>query len=279
MKKIVLLTGAALIALASNGAQAETTYAVGVGAAYAPDYVGSDDYEISALPILSVEWESEKARQQGWDLGLHGAEISTVSGIMVEPLRYRSVNHLVRAQVGIGYDMGRDEDANDDEGDALNGLGDIDGYATAKIALSYEPANITTDNYITASFVAEKDIMNEADGITATATIEANHAYDERTVISHGPSITWANDNYTQAYYGVDGDQAARSGYRTYDADGGFHDVGYGVTVKHGYNENVGILVSANYNRLLGDASDSQIVDQEGTDHQMSIMTGMMYSF
>ena len=98
-------------------------------------------------------------------------------------------------------------------------------------------------------------------------------------IISHGPHATWANSDHMQTYFGIDSRQAANSVYQIYDADSGVQDIGYSITTKYRLTNHINLMVSGKYDNLLSDAADSPLVDQEGSDHQFSILTGVTYRF
>lgn len=274
-KKLVVMGALLLTLTLASLAQAKTTFTLGAGGAYGPDYNGSDDYEFSALPLIGIEWESEKPTGQGFDFGLHGIALGTLDGLQIETLRFQKGNHRLGVKIGLGYEFGRDEDDNG----ALRGLDDIDPYVTGILKLSYGPAEMRRKHYITGEVALEGDLSGETDSLTVSAEVKANHAIGGKTIISHGPHAIWANDDHMQAYFGIDSKQAANSVYDVYRADSGIQDVGYSITTKYRLTDHIGLMVSGKYDRLVSDAADSPLVDQEGSDDQYTILTGVSYRF
>ncbi len=78
---------------------------VGGGGVFAPDYLGSDDYEVLPLPLIDIEWR-----------GLFFA--STARGAGVHLFRRRNI----RAGARVTLDPGRDNDTND----RIETLDDVD---------------------------------------------------------------------------------------------------------------------------------------------------------
>lgn len=64
-----------------------------------------------------------------------------------------------------------------------------------------------------------------------------------------------------------------------YDADGGIKDVGVNVAAQYNFTESWGILGALKYNRLLDDAEDSPIVDDQGNENQYFFSVAAVYSF
>ncbi|MCP4215639.1 MAG: MipA/OmpV family protein, partial [bacterium] len=90
---------------------------------------------------------------------------------------------------------------------------------------------------------------------------------------------TYASQDYMDAYFSIDADNAARSGLDTFDADAGFKDVGVEVALSYSPWERWNFTTTAGYTRLLGDAADSPIVDDEGNANQYSSGIVVTYNF
>jgi outer membrane scaffolding protein for murein synthesis (MipA/OmpV family) len=130
-----------------------------------------------------------------------------------------------------------------------------------------------------ASVEAMQDVASGNDG----AIVRLNGGYkipiDETLNFSLGVFTTWADDDYMQAYFEIDGADAARSGLQTFDADAGFKDVGLNLTAVYKPWEHWGLMGLAGYKRLLGDAEDSPVVDDEGDANQFSGGFLVFYKF
>jgi len=263
----------AFMCLMPSLGHAEMTYSIGAGVIYQPDYVGSDEYEAMPLPLASVAWENDS--QIGHGIGIYNAELSVIDGLQIQTYRNGYDSHEVQLSLGVKPEFGRDEDDND----ALRGMGDIDPHAIGSLIIEYGPKEKKSKNFITGSVEVDADITGQTDGITASAGIALNHAVGERMLISHGPEVQWANKDYMQAYFGVDSTQAARSAYNQYNPDSGIQGVKYKVSAQYRYSESIGIVMIGQYEKLLGDAADSPLVDQEGNDNQFSIIAGVSYKF
>lgn len=265
-----------LLSAISIPAQAgEIDYTLGAGAIYSPDYTGSDDYEVNAAPILSAKWNGNKDTQDGFSAGLFSAEASTLNGIQLETLRYQIQNHRISGSIGVTPEFGRDSDDNT----ALRGMGDIDLHASGNLTLSYGPASPQSANFITAEASLARDLTGETDSTLLSAEIKANHAIGEKLVISHGPHITWANEDHMQSYFGVTSRQAARSGHAEYAAESGLHDAGYSATAMYSVTKNISLIGSVDYSNLGSEAADSPLVDRNGDDQQFQILSGIAYNF
>ena len=95
---------------------------LGAGAMVKPDYEGSDDYEVSPLPMVEISYK-DRVFLDGPSLG---ANLFIWNG--TRPGDQLKIGPLVR------YQMGRDEDDNG----ALKGLGSVDGSAEVGGFISYD---------------------------------------------------------------------------------------------------------------------------------------------
>jgi outer membrane protein len=92
-------------------------------------------------------------------------------------------------------------------------------------------------------------------------------------------SATYASGRYNATYFGIDANNAARSGFSTYDADGGIKDIGFSVNAAYQWDEHWGITGMIGVTQLVGDAADSPIVDDAGSATQGFAALGISYRF
>ncbi|WP_085905519.1 MipA/OmpV family protein [Kiloniella majae] len=222
---------------------------------FSPDYEGSDDYEVMGLPYVHAAWNDTVILTMRDGPGIY--------------LQHEIWDDF-SAKAGIRYEFGRDENDND----ALEGLGDLDVGAVAVGALAYE--------YGPFEFSAElvSDLTGDREGTKATFVADYRvMVLENKGRFSFGPSITWADDNYMENTFGINATQAAasRNNYAIYDAEGGIKDVGLNASFSYALTENISLLATGGYSRLLGDAADSPIVDDEGSANQFNSMLGLIY--
>lgn len=216
---------------------------LGAGAMYKPDYEGSDDYEVSPLPMFAVGYK-DLIFLEGPKLG---ANLLNVEG--------PGPGDYLRAGPLLNYRFGRDQGDND----ALRGLGDVDGSVEAGAFVEYGIRGFTV------GATALQDVSDGHGGLTVEFQGGYSHQFDEHWFVQAGVSATWADDDYVQSYFGINASQALRSGYRQYSPEAGFKDVGLSAALGYALTENWSVTGRVGYSRLLGDAADSPIVDQEGS--------------
>jgi outer membrane scaffolding protein for murein synthesis (MipA/OmpV family) len=100
-----------------------------------------------------------------------------------------------------------------------------------------------------------------------------------RLTWSGGPRFTLASTRATAPYFSVDSVQSAASGLPVFDAKGGAHSVGAGTQVRYQITPRWEAHAYVEYDRLLGDAAASPLVEQRGSPNQISFGLGASYSF
>lgn len=227
---------------------------VGALAGLRPDYEGSDNYSFLGAPLVELRYGGDRFFVSTRD-GI-GATLVRIGGFTAGPvLRYR---------------FGRDQDDND----ALRGMGDVGGTAEAGAFLRFQEGG----------WVA---VINAAQGLNGGghrgATVFASLGYGgrlaERWLFSLGPSITWASDNYMQSFFGVTPTQGARAGYAPYSPGAGVKDVGFGSTLTWLATDQIAVTAIAEVKELLNDAADSPLVERAGSSTQGFFGLALSYRF
>lgn len=99
------------------------------------------------------------------------------------------------------------------------------------------------------------------------------------TLFTIGPRLRVNDDDYADAYFGISPAVAAATGLPAYDPDGGVRAVGAVAGITHQLSRSVGVYAYAGYDRLIGDAADSPIVQQFGSEDQFSAGIALFLSF
>ncbi len=213
---------------------------IGAGVALSPRYEGADDMRVSPVPMVRLVWNDRIYLTIPEELGV---------------TLYNNRN--IEANIGIGYDFGRDDD------DALSGLGDIDRAPTVNFGIEYEVGPITTG-------LSAKRYVGGSDGVEASlevgGRIPLGRPADQngpRPAIAPAVAVSWADDRYMSSYFGVDAEQATRSGLERHDAEAGFKSLGGSIALMYPLSARFFATASFEYSRLIGDAADSPIVRNE----------------
>jgi MipA family protein len=226
-----------------------TTYTVGAGVGVAPDYEGSDDYELVPLwnlrvsnlyhpntfvQIFGPRLRSNFLPDEHWRFGVAGQFIKErdhhVEDSKVGDLK--SVDASVMLGVVGGYDFLADPRQN--------------------LALEIE---------------ARQDVSG-GNGFLGTLRGTYGTPLTESWRLDTAIEGTWASSDYMDAYFSIDSADAARSGLDQYSADAGFKDVAFGGTLTYSFLERWSVSTIATYTRLIGDAADSPVVKDQGNENQ-----------
>lgn len=231
------------------------SFRLGAGALYAPEYEGSDEHTFLPLPLVMISYR-DLVFLRGPMLG---ANAFTWQG--PRPGDRLQIGPLVR------YQFGRNEDDSDD----LRGMGDIDGAVELGAFITYR-----SDPWSTGLTVF-RDVSGSHDGLTAKLSAGHRLSLGPKLALRGEISATWADDNYTETFFGVTAAQSARSGLRQYRPEGGFKDAGISFDLRYNLTDNWDITGRLGYKRLLGDAADSPLVKDRGSADQLS--TGLFFSY
>ena len=99
------------------------------------------------------------------------------------------------------------------------------------------------------------------------------------STLSVGASLTYGDSDYTETYFGVDAVDAGRSGLRQFDADAGIRDVRVPLMAMFSFSESWHLVGGVIYTRLLGDAADSPVTDDRGSENQFFAGLGLAYAW
>ncbi|WGF90418.1 MipA/OmpV family protein [Marinivivus vitaminiproducens] len=228
------------------------SFAVGGGAAIKPEFEGSEDYEIIPIPALRAERGPYYVSLDAYTLraNLVPSEVFNAGPIVnYRPKRGSADNNAV------------DDLENVDPAVEVGAFG-----------------SMFLNGFILNGSVSH-DVANGHDGLLATAGTGFGFPVGEDIGVSAVISTTYASGNYMSTYFGIDNDNAARSGLDEYDADGGFKDVGLTLTARYTFSPSLAVTGSTSFTRLIGDAADSPIVDDEGSENQFTGAVTLVYMF
>jgi len=258
------LLAVSLVSFSTTAASQETrgdddrwSFNLGAGAMYRPDYEGSDDYEVRGLPIIGVNYR----------------DIVVLRGpsLMIDVIQMTGTGLAENLSFGplVKFDSGREADDNP----ILRNLGDIEDGALAGVFVGYELGPV--DFQLTVA----QDATSRHEGLIAEIQAGYGFMLAQRLRAQLEISSTWSNEDYTQAYFGITADQAHASGLRQFTAESGVKDAGASVSLHYLMSERWSVSGRFAYRRLLGDAADSPLVEDEGSANQASAALFVSYQF
>lgn len=243
MKTLLALT--VLAASAATAAQAQDfgfagrafSVDLGVGVDVGPDYPGSDDAEAGPWLI----WRNAGFGQPGTPQR-EGFAISPSFGTVGE----------------------REASDNDD----LTGMDDIDAAYELGLRVSYGAGPVTAFGSVRKGFDGHEGLTGE---------IGAKYRTDlsDRVSLWSGLSLGYGDGDYNATYFGVTPPEAA-PGRPAYDIGGGFNKASISFEARYALTENTALLGEVEYGKLIGDAADSPVVQDE---YQPSLKLGIVRKF
>ncbi len=220
---------------------------LGIVGGATPDYEGSNDYELSAGPMVSMTWKDF--------IWLRGKSLGA--------------NFINQGPWKAGPVATKSSGRNDDDNDKLEGLDDVDSSIEVGGFVRYRKKPWRFDLRV------RQDAGSGHEGAYVELAGGAGIPF-QRPLFILTLESTWVSDDYMQSYFGVTQKESDRSGLRKYDADAGFKNIGVKLAsgIRFGTNWRIGGQIA--YHRLIGDAEDSPIVDDE---NQFQAGIGLVYSW
>lgn len=257
------LLGSLAVAPAVAEEETELSGRLILGGAMVPDYEGSDDYQLTPFAAGKLAYREYyiEARGSGLRANVMPADVFPF-GLELGP--------------SLAYHFGRDDVKNDRVDDLRN----IDGtIAIGGFAKIYTNAVLRADDEVGFEIEFESGVGSDRDG----ATIKFGPSYGfspwDSMRLGFNAAATYASDRYNEIHFGVDSDNARRSGFTTYDAEGGIKDIGVSVNATYILTEQWAITGIVGLTQLVGDAADSPIVDDAGSATQGVLAAGLVFNF
>ena len=222
----------------------------------APKYDGSKDYQVTGLPIIVPS---------GYGIGDDGL----IQVREPDDLRLRAFQ-LNGFEAGplVGWRFDRDQD----DSAQLRGLGDVDGGFVVGGYAAYRTGPFMP-------FISyHQQVSDDDTGSLIRFGVEAKAPVAYNLSLTTTVGASYADADYMDAYFSVTPAQSAASsaGLPAYEADAGIKDVYFGVTTDVPLSRDWSLKLSGRYSRLVGDAADSPIVENE---NQFYGGLGLTYRF
>lgn len=244
------------------------TFTIGAGAAYLPDYDGSDDYRI--IPAAAIR--------------------GRVSGIsFYTRATYLYVDVIKRGDGPLEFDLGpivgarlnRTGKIKDDlvdhlpERDTAIEVGGFAGVTYHGLTNPYDALSFRVD--------VVKDVGGAHKSTLVTPTIDFGTPLSRTFYIGLSASAEWAGGDYADYYYSISPADSVASTLPVYDADGGFKSWRLGLLANQSLTGDLtggwSIFGLGSYTKLSGDFKDSPIVDLRGSSSQWLAALGVAYTF
>lgn len=222
----------------------------GAGAQFLPEYPGADELKLQPLFTGGARREGDPIQARAPDDGFGFSLTGRGGAIEIGPLIQFQGE---RKQEDVG---------------AL--VGDVD--------FAFEPGvfvNFNASDSLRFRLEARRGFDGH-EGYLGDVGVDVFVRPGPNTVFSIGPRVRLADEEYMQTYYGV---APGVPGVPAFTPDGGVRAVGAVAGITHEFGRSFGIYGYAGYDRLIGDAADSPIVQQFGSEDQFSVGLALFFNF
>lgn len=225
----------------------------GGGVQFVPEFPGADGLKLAPLFTGGVRREGEPIPGRAPDDGFGFSLTGRGGPVEIGPM--------------IAFQSERDED------DVGVAVGDVD--------FAFEPGafvNVNVSDSVRLRAEARRGFDGH-EGWLGDLGADFFLRPGAKTVVSIGPRVRLADEEHMRTYFGITPAQAAASGLPAFAPDGGVRAVGAVAGITHEFTRNFGIYGYAQYDRPIGDAADSPIVQQRGSEDQFSAGLALFFNF
>lgn len=257
------LMSAALIGVAAPAAAGEGSFGwlhgdwyltLGVTGMVAPDFEGSKSHLLSAVPLVSLGKAGSAVR--------FSSRNDNISLALID-------DGGLRAGLTGKFLYSRDEG----DSHALHGLDPVRWGGEAGGFFEFYPTN-----WMRVRTELRHGIRSH-NGFVGDIAADAFYDVTPSVRISGGPRLSFASEDYFDAYYGVNAREATASGLQEYHPEGGLKSVGLGGAVTWRVTDPMTASLFGEYSRLKGPAADSSLVRERGARDQFTIGVTTSYRF
>ncbi len=223
-------------------------WTLGAGAGIAPDYEGSDDYDVVPIPVV-------RGQKRYWFGQLFGTHVTS-----------NFIDHPAwRLGLSANYRPGYSE-AENNRVDRLNDRGNsFEVGIKGGYVLDLQQARPMALDF---SLEFLHDVTSGHEGWVLTPSIDFDAQLADKWGMSAGIEAAYASGNYMSHFFSINSDDASDSGLDNYDADSDFKHVAFNLGVKYDISSRWGLNVLGQYKRMVGDAEDSPVIDDVGEENQ-----------
>ncbi|MES2537532.1 MAG: MipA/OmpV family protein [Pseudomonadota bacterium] len=243
---------------------------VGLGLFAVPDYYGSQDYQGAVAPIVRYTFGGKRYVQLlGPELTLNLVDRTDVRAGLVLRSRAR-----------------RDDDVDDEVVQRMRPIASA--TELGLFAAYHMPLDVNRPLH---KVVFSGDVMGNTndvyDGATGNLRVNYVHPFQKtmggRPIIGNiGIGMFFASSSFNRKYFGVVGtdlDLFARLGGQEYQPDSGVTSVKIPFSLTTLVDKKWLLSLAGRYERLLGDAKDSPVVDRRGDANQWMLGVAFAYIF
>ncbi|MEG3181955.1 MipA/OmpV family protein [Sphingomonas sp. LT1P40] len=245
---------------------------IGAGAAWLPDYEGSDDKRFTPLPAAN----------------------GTIAGMSFTVLGNRASLDVIPDIAGPGWNFQLGPTAvinfNRTNRDAIEdprvrALGEIDTAVEVGGYIGIGKTGLITSDYDTLSLSLSyrHDVTKIHKSGIFTPSVNYTTPLSTKALVGFFASAEIVEDRYARTYFGVTPTGSVASGLPVFTPKGGQKNISYGGLFTYALTgdltKGLALVTGFNYSKLLGDFADSPLVSIAGTRHQWTVGAGLALTF
>lgn len=278
MRHVLTLLLAATLAAPAIAQEAEAplpdpedvgdNWTVALGAAWLPDYVGSNDYRL--IPAAAIRGS------------IGGIGITTRSTYLYADLVPRGAGKVdFDAGPIVGARFNRTGKVKDDVVDLLPErktaieVGAFAGASLHGLTNPYDALSLRLD--------VLRDVGKAHQSTLVAPELSFSTPLSRRTYVSASLGADFVSNRFADYYFGIDPAASLASGLPLYDPDGGMKSWKIGLlanqSVTGDLTGGLSLFGTVNYSRLVGDFKRSPIVSDRGSASQWLLAAGLAYTF
>jgi outer membrane scaffolding protein for murein synthesis (MipA/OmpV family) len=218
--------------------------AVGLQLNNAPQYQGSDARDTTLKPGIYLRWGRFSVATAGNFVSRHDDEVQR--GASAELVQRDDL----RVRLGLRFDPGRKTS----DSPELAQLDAVRSTLRARLSAAWR---FRPDWQLGAGW--STDVLGRKTGGLVDVSLAHEIRLSPRTHWSLGTILTWADERYTAAYFGISPAAALRSGKPAYEPGAGWRDVALSTQLRTDIDRRWTVWTGLNLSRLLGPTRDSPL--------------------
>ena len=226
-----------------------------IGVESEPTYAGSDENETEADADVRAFYRDRRGHRWFVSLG-------EVGGLF-------SLGPDTAASVVLEYEEGRD---NDDD-DTLTGLDEVEETVELQATLARRWGNFS------AFAVLQPDILDRGKGFVWFAGIGYDRMINDRLRIHWSADLSGADSEHMNTEFGITPAESIRTGLPAFEAESGLKSVTLEFSGEYQLSSQWSLIGGLEVENYLSNASDSPLIDIEGSSTTYEIGIGVRYRF
>lgn len=238
----------------------QTPAFIGAGVGSVPDYKGSDDRSGGVAPYARYTFAGQQRYVQ-----LFANELS-LNLIDSQKYRFGPV---------INYHFGRDSDVEDDVVRQMREIDDTVELGLFGDVAWVDPGN--PRNRLIVGGMLLQDAGGESDGLRARLSARYWRQVHRAVDVHVGAGFMYGDRKYNDHYFGINADNVGSAPLPAYKAGSGIHEAYVNLGTALYLSKEWVLGAGLRYGRITGDAADSPLVDQRGSENQVIGGIGVAY--